>query len=103
MYYMYVYVKLVYPPTLPDVCILLFACFTLDSEEQFLVLPEEVAQEQDQLTVYRELLVSTQPLQCPVDRNIQVFRPSANVSKFDLPNDFFNLTAEEIKREQKLR
>lgn len=36
-------------------------------------------------------------------RQRRVFQPSPLASQFDLPADFFTLTAEEVKREQRLR
>ena len=38
-----------------------------------------------------------------VDQNLQVFKVSPKATHFDLPRDFFSLTSEEIKKEQKQR
>ncbi|XP_023380045.1 UBX domain-containing protein 6 [Pteropus vampyrus] len=43
------------------------------------------------------------PLRATLARQRRVFRPSPLASQFDLPADFFGLTAEEVKREQRLR
>ena len=67
------------------------------------MISEEAAKQCDQLQVQKELLSTAQPLHCEVDRNLQVFQPTSKIEKFNLPDDFFNLTADEVKREQKMR
>ena len=74
-----------------------------DSEQQFYVLPMDKATNTSDLETHRELLTSAHPLTAKVDRNLQVFKPSPRATHFDLPKDFFNLTLEEIKKEQKQR
>ena len=78
-------------------------CFCPDGEEHFYVLPMDKATNTDDLQVHRELLISAQPLKTKVDRNLQVFKASPKATHFDLPRDFFSLTSEEIKKEQKQR
>lgn len=34
---------------------------------------------------------------------LQVYRPSDNAMRFNLPNEFYQLTMDDIKKEQKLR
>ncbi len=63
----------------------------------------ETAAKVSDLEAHKELLTSVQPLVTKVDRNLQVFSPSLRATHFDLPSDFFNLTLEEIKKEQKQR
>ncbi len=63
----------------------------------------EVAASSSHLEAHRELLTSAQPLKAKVDRNLQVFKPLSRATHFDLPKHFFNLTLEEIKKEQKQR
>ncbi|XP_064388211.1 UBX domain-containing protein 6-like isoform X2 [Halichondria panicea] len=74
-----------------------------DAEQLFYVLPMEVAASSSHLEAHRELLTSAQPLKAKVDRNLQVFKPLSRATHFDLPKHFFNLTLEEIKKEQKQR
>ena len=83
--------------------LLLPILLTADSEEHFLVLPKELAEKSEQLTLYKQLLMSTKPLTFRLDRNLRVFRLSSRVAQFDLPNDFFHLTVDEIRKEQKQR
>ena len=75
----------------------------LDGEEQFLVLAEDKMKSPESLEVAKELLTSATPLKAELDRNLQVFRSSPRVTYFDLPNEFYKLSVDEIKKEQKLR
>ena len=77
--------------------------FYLDGEEQFLVLAEDKMKSLEGLEVAKELLTSAAPLKAELDRNLQVFRSSPRVTHFDLPNEFYKLSVDEIKKEQKLR
>ena len=65
------------------------------------MLPEEKANNISDLEVCKEILTSAIPLVCKVDRNLQIFKPSFRATHFDLPESFFNLTVEEIRKEQK--
>ena len=78
-------------------------CMYLDGEEQFLVLAEDKMKSPESLEVAKELLTSATPLKAELDRNLQVFRSSSRVTHFDLPNEFYKLSVDEIKKEQKLR
>uniref|UniRef100_A0A8D0L7P0 UBX domain protein 6 n=1 Tax=Sphenodon punctatus TaxID=8508 RepID=A0A8D0L7P0_SPHPU len=71
-----------------------------DATEDYYVLKEEALEE---LEEHKEKLLSSEPLRAQLDRQLRVFRPSTQAARFELPNDFFNLTAEELKREQRLR
>lgn len=51
----------------------------------------------------RDKLQKAEPVRAQLDRQPQAFRPSPNAAHFDLPSDFYNLTAEELKREQQLK
>ena len=74
-----------------------------DSEEEFLVLPREKAEAVSDLETYKELLESGETLPLKLDRNLQVFKPSFKATTFDLPDSFFNLSVDEIRREQKAK
>ena len=67
------------------------------------MLPSERAGKAEELEVCKELLTSGQPLKIAVDRNLQVFRPSSRATHFTLPDDFYHLTLDEVKKEQKAR
>ncbi|XP_014678039.1 PREDICTED: UBX domain-containing protein 6-like [Priapulus caudatus] len=74
-----------------------------DGEADFLVMSGEVAADTGRLVEAREALLAAEPILPELDRGLQVFSPSSNVTKFDLPDEFFNLTVEEVKREAKQR
>ncbi|XP_006819414.1 UBX domain-containing protein 6-like [Saccoglossus kowalevskii] len=74
-----------------------------DSEAEFFVLDQEYCSDTDRLRAVHESLVSTEPIRPILDRNTQIFEPCSGASQFHLPDEFYNLTAEEIKREQQLR
>uniref|UniRef100_A0A8C9PMG8 UBX domain-containing protein 6 n=1 Tax=Spermophilus dauricus TaxID=99837 RepID=A0A8C9PMG8_SPEDA len=71
--------------------------------EEFYVLSEAALAQPQSLERHKEQLLGAEPVRAKLDRQRRVFRPSPLASQFDLPGDFFNLTAEEIKREQRLR
>uniref|UniRef100_A0A8C6CIN3 PUB domain-containing protein n=1 Tax=Moschus moschiferus TaxID=68415 RepID=A0A8C6CIN3_MOSMO len=52
---------------------------------------------------HKEQLLSAEPVRATLAHQRRVFWPSPLALQFNLPVDFFNLTAEEIKREQRLR
>ncbi|NXM68607.1 UBXN6 protein, partial [Serilophus lunatus] len=72
-------------------------------EEQYLVLKEEMLSRLEELKDSKEQLLSSEPLRARLDRQLRVFQPSPEAARFELPNDFYTLSAEEIKREQRLR
>ncbi|KAM6310498.1 UBX domain-containing protein 6 [Podargus strigoides] len=74
-----------------------------ETTEDYYVLKEEMLTKLEDLKGYKEQLVSSEPLRAQLDRQLCVFKPSPEAARFELPNDFYNLTAEEIKREQQLR
>ncbi|XP_038633160.1 UBX domain-containing protein 6 isoform X3 [Scyliorhinus canicula] len=74
-----------------------------ENEEDFYVLNEEFLTTFEDLKQYKDELLSAEPVRAQLDRRIQVFRPSSQAAKFELPSEFYNLTADEIKREQLMR
>jgi len=75
----------------------------VDTTEEYYVLKEEMLTKLEDLKDYKEQLLSCEPLRLQLDRQLCVFKPSPEAARFELPNDFYNLTADEIKREQRLR
>lgn len=76
------------------------------AEEQFYVYEgagEGEGDDQERLSCLEELLQSCQPLKMALERGMTVYRATSHAHHFDLPSDFYNLTVEEIKREQKLK
>ncbi|XP_075579625.1 UBX domain-containing protein 6 isoform X4 [Pelecanus crispus] len=74
-----------------------------ETAEEYYVLKEEMLTKLEDLKDYKEQLLSSEPVRAQLDRQLCVFKPSPEAARFELPNDFYNLTAEEIKREQQLR
>uniref|UniRef100_A0A8C6ZKH3 UBX domain-containing protein 6 n=1 Tax=Nothoprocta perdicaria TaxID=30464 RepID=A0A8C6ZKH3_NOTPE len=74
-----------------------------ETTEEYYVLKEEMLTRLEDLKDYKEQLLSSEPVRAQLDRQLSVFKPSPAAAHFELPNDFYNLTAEEIKREQRLR
>ncbi|KAG9351278.1 hypothetical protein JZ751_025170 [Albula glossodonta] len=74
-----------------------------ENDEDFLLLMEQDPEQLEQLKGRKERLQSGEPVRAQLDRRPQAFRPSSNATRFELPPDFYNLTAEELKREQQLR
>ncbi|XP_051893635.1 UBX domain-containing protein 6 [Pristis pectinata] len=74
-----------------------------ENEDDFYVLNEDFVTTCEELRQYKDELLNAEPVRAQLDRRVKVFRPSAQAAKFELPSDFYNLTAEEIKREQLMR
>ncbi|XP_005993833.1 UBX domain-containing protein 6 isoform X2 [Latimeria chalumnae] len=74
-----------------------------ENEEDFYVLNEEALSKLSELNQYKEKLLKSEPIRAKLDRMLRVFKPSPQASRFELPGDFYSLTADEIKREQQLR
>ncbi|KAL7854559.1 hypothetical protein SRHO_G00167490 [Serrasalmus rhombeus] len=74
-----------------------------EGTEEFLVLAEQEAAALEQMKERKEQLQNGEPVRAKLDRQPQVYRPSQNATRFELPPDFYNLTAEELKREQQMK
>jgi UBX domain-containing protein 6 len=70
-------------------------------DEEFYVLPNQVSC--DSLNTYKELLLSTEPVTPSLHHNPQLYEVAGRYNRFELPNSFYNMSLEEIKREQKLK
>ncbi|XP_018583825.1 UBX domain-containing protein 6 [Scleropages formosus] len=74
-----------------------------EDKEEFLVLAEQDSNQLEQLKEMKDRLQKGEPLRPQLDRQPQAFRSSPHATHFELPLDFYNLTAEELKKEQQLR
>ncbi|KAM4050701.1 UBX domain-containing protein 6 [Anomaloglossus baeobatrachus] len=74
-----------------------------DLPEEFYVLGSDALGRLNDLQSYHDSLLSGEPLIATLDRQPQIFIPSLQAAKFDLPDDFYNLSVDEIRLEQKLR
>ncbi|XP_017790935.1 PREDICTED: UBX domain-containing protein 6, partial [Habropoda laboriosa] len=73
-----------------------------DKEEDFLVWSAENCSIED-VTMLIEALKTAEPIPLELDRNLQVLLPIEARKRSELPPNFFNLTPEEITKEQQLR
>ncbi|XP_019936439.1 UBX domain-containing protein 6 [Paralichthys olivaceus] len=74
-----------------------------EEEEEFLVLPEQSPEALELMKERRDRLQRGEPVRAQLDRQPQAFRPSPNAQRFELPPEFYNLSAEELKKEQQQR
>ena len=77
-----------------------FICQNIDGQD-FWVFPE--AADLDGLQVLKEGLLGAEPIRAELDRGIKVLMPRQAQTPISLPPDFFNLSPEELKREQQLK
>ncbi|UYV65344.1 hypothetical protein LAZ67_3004010 [Cordylochernes scorpioides] len=71
-------------------------------EESYLVFLSDT-EDPDKLKEYIESLNSGEAIVPRLDRNLQVLAPAVAASHMELPDDFFNLTLDELRREQALK
>lgn len=76
---------------------------TQEEEEEFLVLPEQSPDDLELMKERRDRLQRGEPVRATLDRQPQALRPSPNAQRFELPPEFYNLSAEELKKEQQQR
>ncbi|XP_033746804.1 UBX domain-containing protein 6-like [Pecten maximus] len=74
-----------------------------ETEENFYVMDEGMAQDTERLNGLKEVLLAAEPIRPQLDRALKVYHPSQQASKFDIPNEFYNISPEEIKKEQQRR
>jgi len=70
-------------------------------EEEYYVYKEK--EDGVDLEMLMDALRSSSPINIVLDRNLQVLHPSQASIRIQLPDEFFSLTAEEIKKEQQMR
>ena len=51
----------------------------------------------------KDAIVTAEPIKAELDRGLQILLPNQASKRIDLPPDFFNYSAEEIKKEQQAR
>ncbi|XP_076060811.1 UBX domain-containing protein 6-like [Oratosquilla oratoria] len=74
-----------------------------DTTESFWVFSDASEEQLNALEQLRDALVSAEPIKPQLDRSTQVLLPAEAAKYTDLPPEFFNLTVEELKKEQQLR
>lgn len=73
-----------------------------DTKDDFYVLPAEKS-DPDQVTSVKEILLMAEPIKPELNRNTKVYYPSSKANQMGLPQEFFNYTSEELKKEQEMR
>lgn len=73
-----------------------------DKEEDFLIWSADNCSIEDVTTLF-EALKTAQPIPLELDRNLQVLLPMQASTRTELPPSFFNLSPEDIEKEQQLR
>ncbi|XP_054710322.1 UBX domain-containing protein 6-like [Uloborus diversus] len=76
---------------------------TNGENEEYFVFPTENLENLENLQILKEALLSAERIKPVLDRNLKVLRLSQTAEQINLPNEFFNLTAEEVKREQEAK
>ena len=71
-----------------------------DHEEHFWVLSEEMAKDTERLSNIKEVLLAAEPIKPQLDRAMKVFHPSNRAAKFEIPDEFYNVSPAELKKEQ---
>ncbi|XP_045584960.1 UBX domain-containing protein 6 [Procambarus clarkii] len=74
-----------------------------DSTDMFWVFPEEKLNDLVTLEQLRDALVSAEPVRPQLDRSLTILLPAEAATHVDLPAEFFNMTADELKREMQNR
>ncbi|CAG9766427.1 unnamed protein product [Ceutorhynchus assimilis] len=72
-------------------------------EEDFWVWSEENVEGIETLEFLRDALKSENRVELELDRNMQILSPAQASAKLDLPQDFYAISPEEIKKEQQYR
>lgn len=74
-----------------------------DEKEDFYLLSEGLAMENEKLSVIKSYLNEAEPLLPLLDRNTKVFEPIPGHRSLDIPSDFYQLSGHEMKREQQAK
>jgi len=71
--------------------------------EEYLVFQPGSEVDPDRLVDLREILQNAEPIRPELDRGIRVFHPSPNAMKMSVPDEFFRVSAEDLRREQQAK
>ena len=71
--------------------------------EEFLVFEPGSEIRDDQLMDLKEILQNAEPIRPELDRGVRVFHPSPNAMKMPVPDEFFRVSAEDLRREQQAK
>jgi len=71
--------------------------------EEFLVFEPGSEVDVDRLVELKEILQTAEPIRPELDRSVRIFHPSSNAMKMPVPDEFFRVSADELRREQQAR
>ena len=74
-----------------------------DSETLFYVFDSELAKDTERLKNIKDVLLKAEAIRPELDRDIKIFHPSSAATKFDIPQEYYSITPEELKREHQRR
>ena len=80
-----------------------FQSQALDGEEYWILDGELNPERLEMIENLREGLVNSEPIRAELDRSVRILNPNQAGRSFSLPDDFYTLTADEIRKEQQLR
>lgn len=75
-------------------------------EQEFWIYPASTIELDPQMSVLyclRDAIEAAEPIKAELDRGLRILLPSQVSKRVELPPDFFNISPEEIKKEQKAR
>lgn len=71
-----------------------------DHEERFFVMAEETGNDKERLDNLKAVLQAAEPIKPKLDRATKVFYPSNSAAKFSIPQEFYSISPQELKKEQ---
>jgi len=74
-----------------------------DGQAMFYVFDAELAKDLDRLQSCKDVLLQAEAIRPELDRDVKVFHPSNSAAKFDIPDEFYSISPEELKKEQQRR
>ena len=74
-----------------------------DHEEGFYIMSEDMAGDTERLNGIKEILLAAEPIQYQLDRGMKVLYASSSSSRFEVPDEFYAISPEELKKEQQRR
>lgn len=74
-----------------------------DHEEGFYIISEDMAGDTERLNGIKEILLAAEPIQYQLDRGMKVLYASSSSSRFEVPDEFYAISPEELKKEQQRR
>lgn len=71
-----------------------------DHDENFYVMEESLAADTERLKNIKDVLLAAEPIKPQLDRALKVYHPSKAAVNFTIPNEFYTLSPQELKKEQ---